>query len=71
VTVEKDGLKVFIEKDANVALAAAIMDFSEQRGFVLNGMEEHSCEDGSCEDGSCEDGSCEDGSCDECDECDE
>ncbi len=56
VTIEKDGLKVFIEKDASATLAAASMDFSEQRGFVLNGMEQHTCDDESC---------------DECDECDE
>ncbi len=63
VTFEKEGLKVFIEKDANETLAEATMDFSEERGFVLNGMAEHSCHDGSCETGSCDDGSC-----DECDE---
>ncbi len=49
VTIEKDGLKVFIEKDANATLAAASMDFSEQRGFVLNGMAEHTCDEGSCD----------------------
>lgn len=58
VTFEKEGLKVFIEKDTNETLAAATMDFSEQRGFVLNGMAEHTSHDGSCDDGSC----------DECDE---
>lgn len=63
VTIEKDGLKVFIEKDASVTLAEASLDFSEQRGFVLTGMEEHSCGEGGCDEESCDDGSC-----DECDE---
>jgi iron-sulfur cluster assembly accessory protein len=49
VTVEKDGLKVFIEKDANETLSTATMDFTEQRGFVLNGTAEHTCDDGSCD----------------------
>ncbi|MCL4557420.1 MAG: iron-sulfur cluster assembly accessory protein [Deltaproteobacteria bacterium] len=38
VTIDQNGLKVFVEKDANETLAAATMDFSDQRGFVLNGM---------------------------------
>lgn len=59
VTFKKDGLKVFIEKDANELLAAATMDFSEQRGFAVNGMEEHACGEGSCDEESCEgEGSC-------------
>ena len=49
VTFEKDGLKVFIEKDANMTLATAVMDFSEQRGFVLSGMPGSTCDDGSCD----------------------
>ena len=46
VTIEKDGLRVFVEKDASATLAAASMDFSDQRGFVLSGMpqsEKSSC----------------------------
>ena len=54
---------ITIEKAADVTLAAASMDFSEQRGFVLTGMEEHSCGEGGCDEGSCDEGSC-----DECDE---
>ncbi len=34
---EKDGLKVFIEKKAEGMLSAATMDFSDSRGFVVNG----------------------------------
>ena len=63
ITIEKGGLKVFIEKAADATLAAASMDFSEQRGFVLTGVEEHSCGEGGCDEGSCDEGSC-----DECDE---
>ncbi len=46
VTIEKDGVKVFVEKAANATLAAAMLDFSEQRGFVLNGMPQS--DKGSC-----------------------
>ena len=46
LTFEKDGLKVFLEERANQMLAATTIDFSDNQGFVLTGMQQSSC--GSC-----------------------
>ena len=47
MTLEKDGLRVFLEDRANQMLATTIIDFVEHQGFVLSGMkQESSC--GSC-----------------------
>ena len=46
MTLEKDGLKVFLEERANAMLAATTIDFNDQQGFVLTGMQQSSC--GSC-----------------------
>ena len=43
VTVEKDGLKVFLEKDANKLLSEATIDFSSERGIIISGMPRSSC----------------------------
>jgi Fe-S cluster assembly iron-binding protein IscA len=45
-TVEKDGLKVFLEERANAMLMSTTIDFNENQGFVLTGMQQSSC--GSC-----------------------
>jgi len=37
-TLEKGGLKVFLEKEANKLLSEATIDFSDQQGFMINGM---------------------------------
>lgn len=42
-TLEKDGLKVFIEKAADMMLANATIDFVSGQGFVINGMQGSSC----------------------------
>jgi len=46
LTLEKDGLKVFLEERANQMLASTTIDFSDSQGFVLTGMQQSSC--GSC-----------------------
>lgn len=43
VTLEKDGVKVFLEKEANRLLSGAILDFSEKRGIMISGMTRSSC----------------------------
>ena len=46
LTIEKSGLKVFLEERANAMLASTTIDFNESQGFVLTGMQQSSC--GSC-----------------------
>ena len=43
VTLEKNGVKVFLEKEANKLLSEATMDFSEKRGIIISGMPRSSC----------------------------
>jgi iron-sulfur cluster assembly accessory protein len=43
LTLEKDGVKVFLEKEANKLLSEATMDFSEKRGIIISGMQQASC----------------------------
>ncbi len=38
-TLEKDGLKLFLEERANSMLATTTIDFNEGQGFVLSGMQ--------------------------------
>ena len=45
-TFEKDGLRVFLEERAKAMLSATTIDFNENQGFVLTGMQQSSC--GSC-----------------------
>jgi Fe-S cluster assembly iron-binding protein IscA len=45
-TLEKDGLKVYLEKRAGDMLMNTTIDFMDGRGFVLTGMQQSSC--GSC-----------------------
>ena len=43
VTLEKGGVKVFLEKEANKLLSEANIDFSDERGFIISGMQKASC----------------------------
>jgi Fe-S cluster assembly iron-binding protein IscA len=45
-TLEQDGLKVFLEERANAMLMSTTIDFNDNQGFVLTGMQQSSC--GSC-----------------------
>ena len=46
-TIERNGLKVYLEDRANMMLSNTTIDFAEGQGFVLSGMkQESSC--GSC-----------------------
>lgn len=42
-TLEKDGLKLFLEPKANDMLMTTIIDFTDGQGFVLTGMKQSSC----------------------------
>lgn len=42
-TLEKDGLKVFLEKRASDMLINTTIDFADGQGFVLTGMQQSSC----------------------------
>lgn len=39
ITLEKDGLKLFLEERANSMLATTTIDFNANQGFVLSGMQ--------------------------------
>ena len=43
VTLEKGGVKVFLEKEANRLLSEATIDFSAERGIIISGMPQSSC----------------------------
>ncbi len=43
VTLEKNEVKVFLEKEANRLLSEATMDFSKKRGIIISGMQRSSC----------------------------
>ncbi len=45
-TLEMNGLKIYLEPRANGMLTNTTIDFSENQGFVLTGMQQSSC--GSC-----------------------
>jgi Fe-S cluster assembly iron-binding protein IscA len=42
-TIELDGLKIFLEERANTMLMNTNIDFQENQGFVLSGMQPSSC----------------------------
>ncbi len=42
-TLKKNGLKVFLEREAHTLLSEATLDFSDQRGFILSGLQQSSC----------------------------
>ncbi len=39
LTIEKNGLKVYLEKRANDMLMTTTIDYAEGQGFVLTGMQ--------------------------------
>ncbi|MBI5870503.1 MAG: hypothetical protein HZB44_06020 [Actinobacteria bacterium] len=41
--LELDGLKVFLEKEANRQLKSATIDYTDARGFVIQGQQQGSC----------------------------
>ncbi len=43
VTMEQKGLNVFLEREANTFLSGATIDFSDERGFIITGMQRASC----------------------------
>jgi len=43
ITLEKDGLTLFLEQRANEMLNTTTIDFVEAQGFVLTGMPQSSC----------------------------
>jgi Fe-S cluster assembly iron-binding protein IscA len=43
ITIELDGLKIFLEERANGMLMNTSIDFQEAQGFVLTGMQPSSC----------------------------
>ena len=43
VTLQKRGIKVFLEKEANRLLSDATIDFSTERGIIISGMPQSSC----------------------------
>ena len=43
ITIEKEGLKLFLEQRANDMLNTTSIDFVEAQGFVLTGMQQSSC----------------------------
>ena len=43
VTLEKDGVNVYLDKEANKMLSGSTIDFSTERGFIISGMQQTSC----------------------------
>ncbi len=43
VTIEESGIMIFLEKDANKMLSEATVDYSDQQGFIISGMQQASC----------------------------
>ncbi len=48
MTLEKDGLKLFLEERANQMLMNTIIDFNDNQGFVLSGMQPQGSSCGYC-----------------------
>lgn len=42
VTIEQGEVKVFLEKEANRMLSEATIDYSDERGFIVSGMQQTS-----------------------------
>jgi Fe-S cluster assembly iron-binding protein IscA len=42
-TIEQEGVKVFLAKEADVFLSHATFDYSEIQGFIISGMQQSSC----------------------------
>jgi len=43
ITLENDGLKIFLAKDADIMLSEATIDYSDEQGFAISGMAYNSC----------------------------
>lgn len=43
ITLEKDNLKLFLNRDANNLFLNATIDFIDEQGFVVTGMPGSSC----------------------------
>ena len=43
ITLENDGLKIFLAKDADIMLSEATIDYSDEQGFAITGMAQSSC----------------------------
>lgn len=43
LTIKEDGIKVFIEKTADIMLSGATIDYVDELGFVVTGMPYGSC----------------------------
>lgn len=43
VILEKDGVRVILEKEANKLLSKTTMDYSAKQGIIINGMPRSSC----------------------------
>ncbi len=43
IIIDRDGLKVFLAKEANNLFSDATIDFLEEQGFVITGMPQSSC----------------------------
>lgn len=41
--LEKGGLRVFLEREANKLLSEATIDYSDERGIIISGMSRNSC----------------------------
>jgi Fe-S cluster assembly iron-binding protein IscA len=51
-TLEKDGLRVFLDREANKMLLDATIDFSNSEGFAISGMNQSACQS-SCPTSGC------------------
>jgi len=47
-TLEKDGLKVYLDREANKMLSEATIDFIEDQGFAIDGMTQSACQSNTC-----------------------
>lgn len=43
ITIEKDGLRMFLEKEAGNILSSATIDYSDESGFIITGLPQTSC----------------------------
>ncbi len=43
IIIKRDGLRVFLAKEANNLLSDTTIDFLEEQGFVITGMPQSSC----------------------------
>jgi len=43
ITLEDDGVKVFLEKEAERILADATLNYSDEGGFEITGLQGSSC----------------------------